>query len=144
MKIWVAAAIVCASSLPYGSQAFVQSHIANFKPLLKISPRTVATQMQMDHEVASRRSFFEKSGASAAVILAEYLASPSKVLADTCSRKDCQPQVVKLFDRAGNVLISMFVCPVPESMVFRRLTFCRRVQLRKRRTSPQCRPWRAR
>ena len=109
MKIWVAAAIVCASSLPYGSQAFVQSHIANFKPLLKISPRTVATHMQMDHEVASRRSFFEKSGASAAVILAEYLASPSQVQADTCSRKDCQPQVV---DRAGNVVISMFVCPV--------------------------------
>ena len=96
MRFWVAAVIVFGSSLPDGSQAFVQTQIANFKPSLKSSPRMFTTKMQMEHEVATRRSFFERTGVSAAGILAGYLVSPSTVHADTCSRKDCQPQVIHI------------------------------------------------
>ena len=41
----------------------------------------------------SRRSLFEKTAASVATLLAGCVASPEMSTADTCSRKDCQPQV---------------------------------------------------
>jgi hypothetical protein len=157
MRVWVAA-VICASSLPYGSQAFIQSQITNVKPFLKIQPRMISIKMQTEHQisdVASRRSFFEKTGATAAVILAGYFASSSTAYADTCSRKDCQPQVISQWpdysaqvvessERVHSLKVIMNVPDAPESIVHRRLISCRRDQLPKRRTTQKCRLWRAR
>jgi hypothetical protein len=133
----LAAVFVCFTLLLDVSNAFVQSPMNHLwaakRPLIRslvemnMSPR--------QEEVESRRSFFEKAGASAAAIVAGCISTPDMSNADTCTRKDCQPKVSLVIVQSDSNK-----CEVGS----RRQTFFRRAAPRRRQISRQCQHWRER